>query len=181
MLRVLLFLIPLALTIYAFLDCLGTDERDVRFMQKPLWALVVLIFPVVGAVSWLIGGTARRRARADGTGPAEERGWVAPDDNPEFLQSLGQAAPAGDAAPDAAAPGEDEPDDPADPDPDGATANRDAAEPAPPDEAGPAERAERAGHLDEERLRSWEADLRRREEQLRRRQDGTEDSPPQAS
>src|SRR5687768_16572016 len=34
MLRVLLILVPLGLSVYAFIDCLSTDERDIRYMPK---------------------------------------------------------------------------------------------------------------------------------------------------
>ncbi|WP_262006702.1 PLD nuclease N-terminal domain-containing protein [Streptomyces sp. FIT100] len=84
MLRVLMFLVPLALSIYAFIDCISTDEKEIRHLPKPLWAILVLLFPLVGSVSWLIAGkdrTVQRPARRQG-------GWVAPDDNPEFLKSL---------------------------------------------------------------------------------------------
>ncbi|WP_431042866.1 PLD nuclease N-terminal domain-containing protein [Streptomyces sp. P1-3] len=90
MLRVLLILVPLALSIYAFIDCITTDEQDVRYLPKPIWAILVLLFPVVGSVSWLIAG--RQRTLAVGGGGAgrggRRGGWVAPDDNPEFLKSL---------------------------------------------------------------------------------------------
>ncbi|MBH5336331.1 PLDc_N domain-containing protein [Streptomyces pactum] len=89
MLRVLMILVPLALSIYAFIDCITTDEQEVRYIPKPIWAILILLFPVVGSVSWLIAG--RNRTPAGGSGPAFGRrrgGWVAPDDNPEFLKSL---------------------------------------------------------------------------------------------
>lgn len=90
MLRVLMFLVPLALSIYAFIDCISTDEQDVRHMPKPLWAILVLLFPLVGSLSWIIAGK-RRSPAADGwsgvRGPRRTQ-WVAPDDNPEFLKSL---------------------------------------------------------------------------------------------
>ncbi|ELP63928.1 PLD nuclease N-terminal domain-containing protein [Streptomyces turgidiscabies] len=85
MLRVLLILVPLALSIYAFIDCVTTQEKDVRFMPKPVWAILILLFPLVGSVSWLIIG--RDRATAQRLGGAGGQ-WIAPDDNPEFLKSL---------------------------------------------------------------------------------------------
>ncbi|MFE9685985.1 PLD nuclease N-terminal domain-containing protein [Streptomyces sp. NPDC006285] len=85
MLRVLMILVPLALSIYAFIDCITTDEKDVRYIPKPLWAILVLLFPLVGSISWLIVGRARTPR---GTSPARRGGWVAPDDNPDFLKSL---------------------------------------------------------------------------------------------
>ncbi|MFF0158607.1 PLD nuclease N-terminal domain-containing protein [Streptomyces sp. NPDC005263] len=99
MLRVLMFLVPLALSVYAFIDCISTKDEDVRHMPKPLWAILVLVFPLAGSISWLIAGKKRHPAGAGGytglTGSAGSpwsrgggRQWVAPDDNPEFLKSL---------------------------------------------------------------------------------------------
>ncbi|WKX71894.1 PLD nuclease N-terminal domain-containing protein [Streptomyces sp. XD-27] len=91
MLRVLLILVPLALSIYAFIDCITTDEQDVRHLPKPIWAILVLLFPVVGSISWLIAGRQRTLAAGGGGGigrGGRRGGWVAPDDNPEFLKSL---------------------------------------------------------------------------------------------
>ncbi|AGP55974.1 PLD nuclease N-terminal domain-containing protein [Streptomyces rapamycinicus] len=160
MLRVLMILVPLALSIYAFIDCITTDEQDIRYIPKPIWAILVLLFPVVGSVSWLIAG--RKRAASGGTGrPGVRRtgggagGWVAPDDNPEFLKSLNDKGH-----------------------------KHDPNEPA--DTPGGRE-------SDEERLKDWEADLRRREEELRRKGEGPgsgsgsgsgsgpEDTPPATS
>ncbi|MFE4534847.1 PLD nuclease N-terminal domain-containing protein [Streptomyces scopuliridis] len=82
MLRVLMILVPLALSIYAFIDCITTDEKEIRYLPKPIWAILVLLFPLVGSISWLIVGRERT------TTAARRGGWVAPDDNPEFLNSL---------------------------------------------------------------------------------------------
>ncbi|MGA6155973.1 PLD nuclease N-terminal domain-containing protein [Stenotrophomonas sp. NPDC087984] len=153
MLRVLMILVPLALSIYAFIDCITTDEQDIRYIPKPIWAILVLLFPVVGSISWLIAG--RKRAVAGGGGRGAARGgggWVAPDDNPEFLKSLND------------------------------TSRKDDGNTAPADTPG-------AQESDEERLKDWEADLRRREEELRRKGEGPgsgsgsgpEDSPPPAA
>ncbi|XMN08352.1 PLD nuclease N-terminal domain-containing protein [Streptomyces griseobrunneus] len=90
--RALLFIVPLALTIYAFIDCLNTSEEDTRHLPKIAWVFIILLFWIVGPVVWLFAGKARRNA-ATGTGPSSwQRGrrqqWVAPDDNPDFLKSL---------------------------------------------------------------------------------------------
>ncbi|MFF3498440.1 PLD nuclease N-terminal domain-containing protein [Streptomyces sp. NPDC003247] len=91
MLRVLMFLVPLALSVYAFIDCISTKDDEIRHMPKPLWAILVLLFPLVGSISWLIAGK-RRSPAAEGwsgvRGGGTNRRWVAPDDNPEFLESL---------------------------------------------------------------------------------------------
>ncbi|KES07948.1 membrane protein [Streptomyces toyocaensis] len=92
MLRVLMFLVPLALSVYAFIDCISTKDEDIRHIPKPLWAILVLLFPLVGSISWLIAGKKRHPA-GGAVGSAWSRGggrqqWVAPDDNPDFLKSL---------------------------------------------------------------------------------------------
>ncbi|WP_320778816.1 PLD nuclease N-terminal domain-containing protein [Streptomyces sp. CRN 30] len=92
MLRVLMILVPLALSIYAFIDCITTEEKDVKHIPKPLWAILILLFPLVGSISWLIVGRDRANASGRVGGGSSRRpkgGWVAPDDNPEFLKSLG--------------------------------------------------------------------------------------------
>ncbi|MEU8778545.1 PLD nuclease N-terminal domain-containing protein [Streptomyces sp. NPDC048606] len=92
MLRYLPFLLLLALTIYAFIDCLNTPEEEVKHLPKGVWVLIILVFSIVGPVVWLSAG--RKRAAVGGGGGVSRAGrgrrqqWVAPDDNPEFLKSL---------------------------------------------------------------------------------------------
>ncbi|MBT2543768.1 PLDc_N domain-containing protein [Streptomyces sp. ISL-44] len=85
MLRYLPFLLILALTIYAFIDCLNTPEEEVKHLPKVVWVIIILLFSIVGPVVWLFAG--KQRAAAGG-GRARRAQWVAPDDNPEFLKSL---------------------------------------------------------------------------------------------
>ncbi|HCA88383.1 MAG TPA: hypothetical protein DEQ61_24735 [Streptomyces sp.] len=85
MLRVLLILIPLGLTIYAFIDCIGTKDEDVRHLPKVVWAILILLFSLVGSLSWLFAGKKREFAGRPNGGRNQ---WVAPDDNPDFLKSL---------------------------------------------------------------------------------------------
>jgi hypothetical protein len=87
MLRYLPFLLMLALTIYAFIDCLNTPEEEVKHLPKVVWVLIILIFTIVGPVVWLVAGK-QRHAVPGSRSSAGSRGWVAPDDNPDFLRSL---------------------------------------------------------------------------------------------
>ncbi|WP_433546262.1 PLD nuclease N-terminal domain-containing protein [Streptomyces sp. CA-294286] len=92
MLRALMFILPLALTIYAFIDCLNTPEDEVKHLPKVAWVFIILLFWVVGPIVWIVAGK-NRRAVTGGRTPSEwQRGrrtqWVAPDDNPDFLKSL---------------------------------------------------------------------------------------------
>ncbi|WP_329118872.1 PLD nuclease N-terminal domain-containing protein [Streptomyces sp. NBC_01465] len=94
MLRYIPFLLVLALWIYAFIDCLNTPEEEVRGLPKVVWVIIILLFGevLIGPIAWLVAGR-HRRAPANGSTPSE---WhrnqrptmTAPDDDPEFLQSL---------------------------------------------------------------------------------------------
>ncbi|MEW1634537.1 PLD nuclease N-terminal domain-containing protein [Streptomyces sp. NPDC093801] len=91
MLRYLPFLLILALTIYAFIDCLNTPEEEVKSLPKGVWVLIILLFSIVGPAVWLLAGKKRTAAGGGGFGGggrARRTQWVAPDDNPEFLRSL---------------------------------------------------------------------------------------------
>ncbi|PRH80796.1 hypothetical protein C6N75_02200 [Streptomyces solincola] len=109
MLRALMFILPLALTIYAFIDCLNTPEEEVKHLPKVAWVFIILLFWIVGAVVWLVAGRRRGDApRIAGGGRAGRGGgWVAPDDNPEFLKSLRKDRADGPDQRDAGAPGPD--------------------------------------------------------------------------
>ncbi|MBW1602682.1 PLDc_N domain-containing protein [Streptomyces sp. JJ66] len=90
MLRYLPFLLILAVWLYAFIDVLNTREDEVRKLPKLAWVFIVLLFGqvLVGPIAWFIAGRPRRNAPY-GAVRADERRWVAPDDNPNFLKSLG--------------------------------------------------------------------------------------------
>lgn len=94
MIRYLPFLVILAVWIYAFIDCLNTPENEVRKLPKAAWVLIVLLFGEVllGPIAWFAVGRPRHNSPYGATRPQERR-WVAPDDNPEFLKSLKQDPP----------------------------------------------------------------------------------------
>jgi len=92
----LLVLANLVLVVLALIDCLATDEHQVRGLPKVLWALVILLFPLVGPIGWYLAG----RPRPEHTGGAAGRGRsrprrrpLAPDDDPEFLRRLSERFP----------------------------------------------------------------------------------------
>lgn len=91
MLRYLPFVLILAVWIYAFIDCLNTPEDEVRKLPKWAWVIIILLFGQVllGPIVWFVVGRPRKNAPYGATKPNERR-WVAPDDNPDFLNSLGK-------------------------------------------------------------------------------------------
>jgi hypothetical protein len=103
MLRALFYAIPIVLAIFAIVDCLQTPDEEVRGLPRIAWLVIILFFPIIGAVVWLIAGreasgTDRPRV-AWPTGPRTSqpdpqrhtRRVVAPDDDPEFLSQLGRS------------------------------------------------------------------------------------------
>jgi hypothetical protein len=51
------WLVPIALAIFAVVDCLLTPRPFVRALPKPLWVLLILV-PYVGALLWIFTGRA---------------------------------------------------------------------------------------------------------------------------
>jgi hypothetical protein len=87
MARVLLFIVPLAITIYAVIDAIQTEETSVRYLPKLIWILLILLFTPIGGIAWLVTGRQRgtQSGRRGPNYPAAPRG---PDDDPDFLRNL---------------------------------------------------------------------------------------------
>ena len=103
MLRVLLYVLPVAALLYGLLDLRRSEAYEREGL--PVWGwLLVLLIPVIGPVVWVVVSTQRRReGRADrrrpGGGPRPggpgRRGRFggpgpSPDDDPDFLWRLEQ-------------------------------------------------------------------------------------------
>lgn len=128
-LYVLLFLVQIVLAVLALISCLSAEEDEIRALPRLVWVLIILFFPLIGSIAWFLAGRpARERAsgggwRVGGGFPEPKRSRpAAPDDDPEFLESL---------------------------------------------DAGQSQQ-------DRELFEQWEEDLRRREDELRRRDTGEE-------
>lgn len=108
MLRVLLFVVPIALAVYALVDLVQTEDDQVQGLPKLAWVALIVLIWVVGPVAWLIAGKKGRGTPRGlptrGTGPSGGRRQVAPDDDPEFLRGLGHPSPPPPPAPDPPAP-----------------------------------------------------------------------------
>jgi hypothetical protein len=83
----LLVLVPLAMSIWAVIDAIQTEDTRVLFLPKIIWILLILLFPTVGAIAWFVTGRQRgpRSGRRGSSYPAAPRG---PDDDPDFLRNL---------------------------------------------------------------------------------------------
>ena len=82
-LLVVLVGVLVAFTIFALIDLLMTEKSRVRALNKPLWALIIIVLPALGGILWLALGKSR-------SGPSTPARSMAPDDDPAFLKGLGR-------------------------------------------------------------------------------------------
>jgi hypothetical protein len=84
MAKVLLVLAAIGVTIYAAIDCIRSDDAEIRGLPKPLWLLLIVAFPLFGGVTYILLG----RQPAPGSPTSRRLRTIAPDDDPDFLRSL---------------------------------------------------------------------------------------------
>ena len=98
-----LLVVELCLVVYCVLNIITTPDSEVRNLPKMVWLLLVLFFPIVGGVAWLVAGRPQGPARSlpykgnVGRIPPEyDRPGRAvassPDDDEAFLRSLRERA-----------------------------------------------------------------------------------------
>jgi hypothetical protein len=94
MLRLIPWLLVVGVTIYTLVDCAQTDDDEVRSLPKLVWVLLILIFPPIGAIAWLVAGRPQRPSRmprgprGPGGSSRSPRAPRGPDDDPDFLRRL---------------------------------------------------------------------------------------------
>lgn len=67
--------IAVAFTLYGLIDAAMSDPARARGVSKPVWVVLIVVLPVIGAILWFTIGKGR------GPAPAPRR---APDDDPRF-------------------------------------------------------------------------------------------------
>jgi hypothetical protein len=71
--------------IWALLDCIATDSAMCRNLPKPMWVIIVVILPAVGALAWLLLGRPEKADRRSGsTDYASPRRPVGVEDSPRY-------------------------------------------------------------------------------------------------
>ena len=102
--RLLLFyVLPLVFMIYCLVDAITSPDEDVRNLKKVWWILLILFFPFVGSVAWLVAGRPDKRPRrpAPHERPAPEfpeydrpgrAAAVDPEADAEFLRKIRERA-----------------------------------------------------------------------------------------
>ncbi|HEU5037594.1 MAG TPA: PLD nuclease N-terminal domain-containing protein [Nocardioides sp.] len=103
--ELLLGVVALALWVFCLVDAIGSPADRIRNLPKVAWVLLILFFPLVGSIAWLVagrpdGGVARRSAyeRAQPAFPEYDRpgraAAVDPDRDEEFLRQVRERAEA---------------------------------------------------------------------------------------
>ncbi len=97
-----LFFVELGLVVYCVLNIITTPDADVRNLPKLLWLVLVLLFPIVGGIAWLVAGRPQGPVRSlpykgnTGIPPEYDRPGRAtaysPDDDEAFLRGLRERA-----------------------------------------------------------------------------------------
>ncbi len=82
----LLFLVTVALTVVAVIDCLATERSRVRHFPRGAWLTLIALCPLAGAIAWFRAGRAATPGRI--TSRPARIAPIGPDDDPEFLRGL---------------------------------------------------------------------------------------------
>lgn len=85
LLRYLPFIITVVLLVAALVDVIRIDASRVRGLPKPVWAIIVVVVPIVGPVVWFFAGREPLRRRNNGR---YRDAPLAPDDDPAFLNKI---------------------------------------------------------------------------------------------
>jgi hypothetical protein len=95
-------LLVLALCVYCLIDVIGRSDGEIRNLPKLAWVVLVLLFPLVGSIAYLVAGrplgTARPSAheRAVPDFPEYDRPGRAaatkPESDEEFLRKVRERA-----------------------------------------------------------------------------------------
>jgi hypothetical protein len=89
MLKALVVIVPVVLGIYCLVQLAQARADLVRTLPKWAWAVLIVLFPLLGAVAWLLLG---RPNRPGPTRPTRGK-MVAPDDDPDFLRRIRDRKP----------------------------------------------------------------------------------------
>jgi hypothetical protein len=98
-----LFVVEVCLVVYCVLNVITTPEGAVRNLPKMVWLLLVLFFPIVGGIAWLVAGRPQGPTTSSlpykgnrGIPPEYDRpnraAAFSPDDDEAFLRSLRERA-----------------------------------------------------------------------------------------
>lgn len=89
--RIVLFLVPLVLAVFCLVQAITSREDEVRHLGKVWWILLILFFPLIGSIAWLVAGRPVRPLRR--SGPHERSAGAFPEyDRPGRFAAADPAA-----------------------------------------------------------------------------------------
>jgi hypothetical protein len=98
-------IVVFALWVFCLVDAIGAQSGRIRHLPKVAWILLILFFPLIGSIAWLVAGrpesTAARRSAYEREQPAfpeyDRPGRAAavdPEQDAEFLRQVRERAEA---------------------------------------------------------------------------------------
>ncbi|MEP6478373.1 MAG: PLD nuclease N-terminal domain-containing protein [Rhodoglobus sp.] len=65
MFQLLLSVVLLGATIFALIDVITSDQSQIRYLDKIIWVILIVLVPLVGVIVWFVVGK-ERGATSDG-------------------------------------------------------------------------------------------------------------------
>ncbi len=69
------------LTVFTTVFAISAKASEVRVLRKPLWLVIIIVAPIIGALLYLTIGRPLSKPQTT---------QIAPDDDPEFLRRLAE-------------------------------------------------------------------------------------------
>ncbi len=95
-------LLVFALGVFCLIDAIGRSDAEIRNLPKVGWIVLILLFPLVGSIAWLVAGRPQgaggrsRHERAVPHFPEYDRpgraAATSPEDDEEFLRKVRERA-----------------------------------------------------------------------------------------
>lgn len=96
MIRVLPYLVEIALLVFCLVDCIQSPPHLIRNLEKGWWIVIIILLPLIGGIAWLVAGRPVRTSAGGqwriGSGfPADEQPRTAykrNEDDPAFMAEM---------------------------------------------------------------------------------------------
>ena len=56
MIRVLPYLVEIALLVFCLVDCIQSPPHLIRNLEKGWWIVIIILLPLIGGIAWLVAG-----------------------------------------------------------------------------------------------------------------------------
>jgi len=94
--RVLPYLVEIALLVFCLVDCIQSPPHLIRNLEKGWWIVIIILLPLIGGIAWLVAGRPVRTSAGGqwriGSGfPADARPRTAykrNEDDPAFMAEM---------------------------------------------------------------------------------------------